>query len=180
VDCPLSPVDFAVAGLALDICGAVILVRGLFPSVTQILDRARTDLQIRPEDLTGGPFTSRFKLGHPTLLLGHVQDKADGAIGVLMFVLGFLLQASSAILSAAGVAGGTGAAAWLFACGVLLASLAVGAGLYCVVRRPLVERFLEAVPAKPEVDLHFADACRRLFRDPSSREPGVTSTRPFP
>lgn len=166
----LSTYALSAGGLSLDICGAAIVVRGLFQSDREISELAQTDLQIKLGELTMGPFGDRFRVGHPTLLLSRVEDRADGALGVSMLALGFLFQAIAALLSAAGDTGASGTGAIIFGIIAMLVTPAVALALYRVLRQQIIGRVLEHVLEQPGVHVHFADACRRMHRDPEARE----------
>ncbi len=176
MQCLFSPVDLAAAGLGLDVCGALVVARGLFPSARQIADRAWTDLEIDLSKIEVGPFATRFKVDNPSVLLGQVEDKVDGRAGVTMLVLGFLGQGASAVLTIAGLGGATGGPAMLVALGVLAASFLIAGSVYWFTRRWAISRTLSNVLAQQDVHPHFADACRRMLRE-GGRERGVMTSR---
>jgi hypothetical protein len=166
----LSANGLAAAGLALDICGAAIVARGLLQSEREIAEIAHTDLQIKVGELSMGPFGDRFRVGHPTLLLSRVEDRVDGTLGVTLLALGFLTQAIAGLLSASGHPGATGTGAVVFGLAAMVATALVALGIYRYARPRVTERLLERVLAQPGVHVHFADACRRMHRDPDQRE----------
>lgn len=172
-----SVTALAACGLGLDICGAGILARGLFQSEREIISVATTEVRINAGELSVGPFGDRLTVGHPTLLLSRVEDRIDGLIGFLMLASGFLTQAAAVVVSVVDPPGKTGGSVALGAVGAMAATMLAAAALYVGFRRRLTARLLDRVLSEPGVHPHFADACRRQFRDPSAYEPPHTAQR---
>jgi hypothetical protein len=166
---PLSYADLAAAGLALDICGAGIVARGLFQSKREIVELATTEMQLVSEDNLRRS-TGELIVGHPTILLSRVEDRVDGTIGLVMLCVGFLAQGAAAVASAGShISNGT-PAKLLLSGGVLIVSIIVAAIVYRAIRPTLVRRMLGAVLREPGIHPQFADSVRRLHRDPRLRE----------
>jgi hypothetical protein len=87
----LSVTDLFLAGLALDISGAILLARGLLISPNMIVAVSAT--------LWGG---------NPETAKDRCRNRVDGEFGVAYLGLGFLLQATGYSLEIAGVHSETG------------------------------------------------------------------------
>jgi hypothetical protein len=106
--------DVFVAGLSLDIVGAVLVARGLLASPHELALR-----------------TASFWGGNPTTTAAQIEDRVRGLIGVGALVIGFSLQAAGYALDvlleapAEGNAAGLVAAAFLPGLGVTAFTIAV-------------------------------------------------------
>jgi hypothetical protein len=122
-----------VAGLIYDIGGATLLARALFFSSTRTL-MIQATVRIT---------------GMPGLQKALCEQRVDARFGLVLLILGFLLQLVGSLIS-------TSAAAVL---AVLLFILAVVVVAYCGLRRKLVERDYRALRA-----LEVSEASARVSR----------------
>lgn len=184
----LSTAALTTVGLGCDIFGAGVVVRGLFSSRAQIIERSRTRINIKANRLRHDtPFGDEFHADNPVIAYGLIRDKADGASGLAALAFGFLLQAVAAVISTAAGSGAQGTGAALFASATGLATLAVL--LLAYFGRPKGQRSMRRWVTGKMLDRTFPDdspawqlrnAVRALHEDPDSWLTPVMSKEPFP
>jgi hypothetical protein len=160
----LHSADLVLAGLAMDISGAVILARGLFPSRKEIIARTRTGVKIAPPDRATTGLSDYYQIDNPTLVVSMVEDQVDGAFGVGCLIVGFTLQGVGAALALGGQNGQTGTDQAFFGLLVLLLTAALVWIAYWRGRRRFVRALIDRTTGD---DARLRDACRGALDEPS-------------